>query len=125
MGNKPHRIKKMQQKVLRKASQEVLSENHSLEIEKREILSVLKPFNKNEVKEMLTAFTKNSIHLYLKNKPHHSKRSTPGDVDHEVPRIMNSRTLEEKNLKKWQLAGLQKSSDRARKHSKDTWKKAG
>ncbi len=125
MGNKPHRVKKMQQKALKKFSQVDLARNQNNKTVTITQVADLKPFNAGLAKETLSLFKKDITHIYLTHKPHASKRTTPGDVDKQVPRIMNSRTFEDKNKKKWQKSGLQKSTDNARKHFKDTWKKAG
>ena len=125
MGNKPHRVKKIQQKALKHLPEEKLLKNYYEENKKTTQNLDLHPFNMNLAIETLSQFKKNATHLYLTHKPHSSKRTTPGDVAKQVPRIMNSKTFEDKNKKKWQKGGLQRSTDHARKHFKDTWKKAG
>ena len=125
MGNKPHRVKKMQQKALRNSASEDRAKNQNQEITQNIQNPDLKPFNIDNAKETLSLFKKDIAQAYLKHKPHHSKRTTTGDVEQQVPRIMNSKTFEDKNKKKWERAGLQKSADQARKNFKDTWKKAG
>lgn len=124
MGNKPHRIKKLQQKALRKAAQLDVSKNRNKEAYKAHMVSNLKPFNMTTAKEMLMFFKKDIQHIHLKHKPHHSKRTTPGSVDAENPQVMTGHDIHDRSMKKWHAGDTQKSADFGRKHFQQSWKKA-
>lgn len=125
MGNKPHRLKKMKMKALRKFSKIDVSKKATHEtIKTHNNMLLLKPFNKKTASEMLKAYKKTIEHIHLKNKPHHHKRTTPGTVDEEAPQTIIRHHNIDKSMKKWHKGDIQKSAEIGRKFIHSSWKKA-
>ena len=124
MGNKPHRIKKTQKKAVRRASQGDLSKDNPRTPQEITFSLALEPFNKERVRKTLLTFKKDIEHKVFKDHLHPSNGATKGFFEHQETKIMNAKVYEDKKLKKWNLGGQQKSSERARKDLKQQWKKA-
>ncbi|MCH9811877.1 hypothetical protein K0U07_03825 [bacterium] len=118
---KPHRMKKLTKKAMRKASNTTSSsyENHSY----YNSFSI-KPFNKERAKEMLRSWKKDQEHMHLKIKPHHHKRTTPGSVDAENPLTVSGHSIDDKTMRTKTKRNTQKSLDLARKEQRNSHKKA-
>jgi hypothetical protein len=125
MGNKPHRVKKLQMKALRQFSQIDISKKSDKEAVKIDSsCKFLKSFNKANAIVMLRDWKKTVEHVHLKNKPHHSKRSTPGSVDEQNPEVISNYKNKSKAIKIFHKGDIVKSNDLGRKYLKSNFKKA-
>lgn len=124
MSGKPHRIKKLQQKELRKAAQVETSKKNRYTKKDSENLFDLKPFHLEKAKDMLYSWKKEVEHIHLKNKPHHHKRTTPGSVDAENPLTISGHSINNKFMKKEKKSDIQKASDIGRKYLHNNYKRA-
>ena len=107
MGNKPHKIKHLQNKALRKFTQ--IDESASAAVKKtHEMKSSIKNVNTKNAEIMVKDFKKTNEHKHLKQKPHHHKRTTPGSVDAENPKVITGHEIKDKDLKKSNKASTQK-----------------
>jgi hypothetical protein len=125
MGNKPHRTKKIQMKALRQFSQIDISTKKDKEaIKVDSSCKFLKSFHKKIAIEMLRDWKKTVEHVHLKNKPHHSKRTTPGSVDAQNPEVITGNHNIDKRTKLFHKGDIVKSADLGRKYLRNSYKKA-
>lgn len=123
MSNKPHKLKHLKNKALRKFTQ--IDPNESEETQKiHNQKSSIKPVNHENSKERLRDFKKEGEEHYKKTKPHHSKRTTPGSVDPENPQIVTGHEIGDKDIKRVNLASSTKGQDQRRKAQRNHKKKA-